>query len=110
MSYRVQLTPRAQQELDAIIDWIGKRSPQGAARLLAAFRRRLSDVRAQPSRFGTAAESRYIDDPIREVLFRTRRGQPYRALYVILEEVVHIIHIRAPGQDLMHPDAIELPR
>ena len=33
-----------------------------------------------------AAESTYVDYDIREVLFKTRKGKPYRLVFTILDE------------------------
>ena len=33
----------------------------------------------------------------------------YRALFIIRDDVVHVIHLRGPGQDLMRSVDVQLP-
>lgn len=46
---------------------------------------------------------------IRQMFFRTRQGNNYRALYTVRGADVFVLHLRGPGQDLMGPDEITLP-
>lgn len=44
-----------------------------------------------------AAEADHFDESLRQVLFKTRRGRAYRALFVIRGRVVHVLcHSRKP--------------
>jgi mRNA-degrading endonuclease RelE of RelBE toxin-antitoxin system len=46
---------------------------------------------------------------VRESLFKTRRGLIYRILFTIRENTVIILHVRAPGQDLVAAMEIRNP-
>jgi len=41
----------------------------------------------------------FVEYDVREVLFKTRKGNPYRILFTIQEAEVLILRVRGPGQD-----------
>jgi len=53
-----------------------------------------------------AVESDYVDFEVREVLFKTRRGLVYRALYTIRGDEVFVLHVRGPGQDFLSAEQL----
>jgi hypothetical protein len=46
-----------------------------------------------------APESAHCNYQIREVFFKTRKGNPYRVLFTILGDEVLVLRVRGPGQD-----------
>ena len=42
-------------------------------------------------------------------MFRSRRGRDYRELDTIRDHMVFVMHVRAPGQDLVAADDLQLP-
>ena len=50
-----------------------------------------------------APENEWFDEEIHERLFKTKRGSPYRLLFVVARTQVRILHVRGPGQDLVRP-------
>jgi plasmid stabilization system protein ParE len=103
------LRPSAEANVDQIIAYLSQRSPQGAAAWWKAWQNLLATLRQRPESMGLAPESSYYDDEIRQALFKTRRGRTYRALFVVVVDTVHVIHVRGPGQDLVSPDDLRLP-
>jgi plasmid stabilization system protein ParE len=101
MAHPVRVLREAERELDIIIEWLVGRSPQGAARLLAAFERALQELAANPLLFSLAPENEYVSVEVRNIFFKTARGRRYRAIYVIVEEEVRILHVRAPGEAVL---------
>jgi hypothetical protein len=69
----------------------------------------LADLRERPSSFGQAPESSRHEIDIYQVLFKTRRGRTYRALFSIVADTVYIMHVRGPGQDVISPNEIIVP-
>jgi len=59
--------------------------------------------------YGLAPECEGHSFEIRQIFFRTRKGRDNRALYTIRGKDVFVMHIRAPGQDLVSPDELQLP-
>lgn len=108
MTYRVIATSRAKRDVDVCFNHIASRNSRGAASWFNSYERALKSLEHDPSH-GEAPESEFFSEPIREHIFKTRHGQPYRMLFVVRGEVVYVIHIRGPGQDLMSPADIRLP-
>ena len=44
--------------------------------------------------------------PLKEALFRTRRGNTYRAVFTIVQDEVRILRVRGPGQPPLQDDEI----
>jgi plasmid stabilization system protein ParE len=109
MTYNIILQPGAESDVEQIIGYLANRSLQGAAAWRNAWNNLLVDLRSRPESFGLAPESSHYEDDVRHALFKTRRGRTYRALFLIADHTVHIIHVRGPGQDLMSPDDLQLP-
>ena len=74
---------------------------------------RLADVLATLSttagNCSLAPEDGHGDTEIRQLIFKTRRGKPYRMLFTILGGVVFVRHVRGPGQDLVPPEKLNQP-
>jgi len=109
MSYQVKLLDRAAQDFDKIIAWISERSPAGADRLAARFEEVLAGLGRNPFIAPVASESEDLGEEIRHILFRTRAGRPYRALFVIVGQEVRILRVRGPGQPPLTRSDIEEP-
>jgi plasmid stabilization system protein ParE len=101
MRYRVRLLNQAQRDLDEIIAWLHARSPLGAARWHAAFNVAQSNLARDPLVYGLAPENVLVDESIHQILFKTRRGHTYRALFVIVGDEVRVLHVRGPNQPLL---------
>jgi plasmid stabilization system protein ParE len=101
MPHHVRLLREAEREFDVIIGWLVSRSPRGAARLLAAFEKAKDELAADPFLFSLAPESDFVPLEVRNVFFKTPRGRRYRAIYVIVEEEVRILHVRGPGEAVL---------
>ena len=93
--------------LDVLRLHCAARSPEGAANWVDAFDEALDSLQHNPSH-GLAPESHRHREDIRQRMFSTSRGLPYRLLFIVREKVVHVIHVRGPGQDLMLPDEIDV--
>ena len=109
MTYRIILQPSAESDVDQIVGYLAERSPQGAAAWCKAWNKLLAELRERAGGFGLAPESSQYEEEIRHALFKTRRGRTYRALFVIVYDTVHVIHVRGPGQNFVSPDELQLP-
>ncbi|HUE73195.1 MAG TPA: type II toxin-antitoxin system RelE/ParE family toxin [Pirellulaceae bacterium] len=109
MMYQVNTLPRSEADFDGYYGYIEQRSPAGAAAWANAFFRALKSLEQNPLAHGLAPEDSDHDVEIRQIFFRTRHGHNYRALYTIDGNVVYVLHIRGPGQDLMRADEVTLP-
>jgi hypothetical protein len=84
-------------------------SPSGAETWLRRWQQVLSSLESGADGCGIAPEDEDHDIDIRQVIFKTRRGSTYRALFTIDDDCVFVMHIRGPGQDLVSPADIALP-
>ena len=109
MSFDVSVTEGSADDIREILQWIDDRSRPGAISWLGEWRRLLHSIRARADHFGLAPESHDHPEPIRQALFKTRRGRSYRALFVIRDINVFVLHVRGPGQDVLRSGEIRKP-
>lgn len=106
--FTVRLLWRAERDVDHILAWLSDRSPRGAASWLRAWDETFVILETSADEYGLAPESGSQSLEIRQVLFRTRRGRDYRAIYTIQNDDVFVMHIRGPGQDIVPADQLRL--
>lgn len=109
MTFTVRLTASAEANVRSIRDWIAERFRDGAFRWLEAFNGAKVRLREDANQFALAAEADAFDEELREISFKTRRGNVYRALFVVRETTVHIVAVRGPGQDWLKPGDVTIP-
>ena len=105
--FQVHELRRAQADVRSIVHWLADRSPQGAQAWLRAYDAMISRLKQQAASCGLAPESTDCQLDVRQVLFKTRRGRIYRALFLIENEDVYILRVRGPGQAPVKPDELE---
>src|SRR5437879_1012162 len=101
MTFRVQTLRSAERDFRQIIAHIAARSTSGAVSWAKAFQNAVERLESEADRLPFAVENVHVDFEVREILFKTRRGLVYRALYTIRGDEVFILHVRGPGQDLL---------
>ncbi len=109
MRYSVQVTRDAERELRIIIRWLRERSQSGAEAWLRRWAEVLDELSNSPESFGIAPEDEETEDCIQQAIFRTRKGLPYRALFLVREETVFVLHVRGSGQDRIAPEDLHTP-
>jgi plasmid stabilization system protein ParE len=98
MKFTVKVFLRAGHDVDHIYEWIGKRDLVGAERWYSEYRRALHCLEDDPHRHSLADERHLAKQQVRQLLFATPQGNTYRALYLIVDDEVRILRVRAPGQ------------
>jgi plasmid stabilization system protein ParE len=99
MSYIVRVLVHAQADIAKCFAYLSERSPRGAANWFNRFAETRDRLSRDPLRRPVAPESRFVSYEIREVLFKTRKGKPYRILFTVVADEVRILRVRGPGQD-----------
>ena len=109
MPYRVRPLPRAQTDVDAILDWMihERQSRQGAAAWLNAYDEATDRLTKDPESHAFAPERDQLSRDVRQFLFKTRRGRTYRGLFIIKDDEVLILRVRGPGQPPLRDDELE---
>jgi hypothetical protein len=104
MKIEIRELPRAVADKRENARWIAERSPQGATAWLAAYEVLMERLAERADTFGEAHENVDLKIDVREALFKTRRGRPYRVLFTIEGAVVYVLRILGPGLPLVGPD------
>ena len=110
MIHIVETTESAEVEFEEQYNYLLERSPQGANAWAIAFRNALKKLETNPASRPLAPESEYQAETIHQLVFKTRHGNPYRALFIIRTDRVYVIHIRGQGQDIMPPETVQIPK
>ena len=108
MTYSVQLTANAQRNLRGILSYLQEHSPSGAATWYRRWLDVLDSLESAAGGCGPAVESPDHDVDLRQIIFKTRRGLPYRAIFTLRDDECLILPVRVPGQDLVSPDEMRI--
>ena len=108
MTFHVELLPDAESDLDQIFEWLSKRSPQGAATWYRRWLLVLDDLEARADSYAQAPEDARHELDLEQVIFKTKHGKPYRAIFTITKQTVFVFCIRAHGQELVDSTDLNL--
>jgi plasmid stabilization system protein ParE len=104
MRFQVIILGRARSDVESIYEWFSKRSPFGAVAWYAAFWDATQKLRTDPESCGMAPEAEIVGIPLRQSIFRTRRGKRYRILLTVIGNEVRLLRVRGPGQAPLKPE------
>ena len=107
MKYAVSVLRRAWSDADRIFEWIASRSPRGAINWSQAFDTALAELTNDADQHSIALESAELNGAIRQKIFKTRRGRPYRLLFMIIGNDVRVLRVRGPGQSSVIAEDIQ---
>jgi plasmid stabilization system protein ParE len=103
MAYRVELSPRAFSDADAIVGYIAANSPRNATRWRQRLFSRLDALALMPRGCSLAPENEYVDSEIRQTFF----GR-YRILFTVRDEdsLVYVLTVRHGARRIIPPDEL----
>jgi plasmid stabilization system protein ParE len=95
MAYRVEITRRAESDLEELYLWVVERAPRQGTRWFNGLERAILSLDQHPKRCPVAPESFDPDHPVR-VLTYGRTPHAYRIFFAIDDEaeVVRVLHVR----------------
>ena len=94
MAFEVRSTPKAEQDLVAILDWlITEQAGEAGLRWFLELEAAVASLASLPRRCRLAAESRFFPFEVRELLYGDAPNT-YRILFTIEGDVVHVLHVR----------------
>jgi len=102
MTYRVVVTDRAARDLDEAYRWCAEQAPEAAVGWYNGFLDALNSLAGNPERCPVAAEARKLSVEIRQLLYGRRRS--YRALFLVREQTVVVLHIRHTARRAAAPE------
>ena len=73
---------------------------------MLAFETAVDQLKRSPEAYSLAKESDHCGIPLRQVFFRTRKGNTYRMGVLIRNKEVQILRIRGPGQPPLSRDEL----
>ena len=100
MTYQVRISGKASIEAEDTFNWVSQWSPLAAARWQENLVDTLRSLQTLPARCSLAPESEFTDREVRQLFFGKRRHR-YRVVFEIMENTVHVLHIRHGGRALM---------
>ena len=108
MTFRIRTLSRAHRDVTAILNWMARErgSAAGASSWLKAYAVAARKMAQSPDSYGLAPEDVGGERPVRQFLFKTRRGNVYRGLFTIDADEVLILRIRGAGQPPLEPDEL----
>jgi len=109
MTFRVFIVPEAIQDLDRILGWLRQHSLAGAASWYHRWQAVIKQLEDEADRSSLAPESEGRAYELRQLIFKTRRGKPYRVIFTIRDDEDYLLHLRGPGQNLLTTDEIRHP-
>jgi plasmid stabilization system protein ParE len=98
MSYHVKILARAREDFERVVVWIAERSPEGADRLIMRFEEALARLENNPTIAPIAPESENLGAELRHIMFRTKAGRTFRAIFLILGSEVRVLRVRGAAQ------------
>ncbi len=103
MKYRVLLTDRAANQLDAAYHWYQDHAAHAVTRWYRGLRDAIRGLSEQPDRFPLARESETFPYPLREMPYGVGRRKTHRVLFVVRPSSVVIYAIRHVAQRDVDP-------
>jgi len=98
MSRTLRIVERARADVDEIFNWLAQRSVRGAIAWYLAFGQAVERITAAPESCPGAPESAPLRRPLRQSLFKTRRGRMYRVVFELSDTAIILLRVRGPGQ------------
>lgn len=103
MPLEVRVSRHAHLDVETILTWLTERSPQGARRWFDKYLETLHLLPERALNCPLAPEAVLIGRDLRQLLFKTRRGNTYRSLFLIEGEFIELLAVRGAGRDLVTP-------
>lgn len=95
MAYRVEITGRAEADLEELYRWVVDRAPQQGAKWFNGLERAVLSLNQHPKRCPVASENIDTDHPVR-LLSYGRKPHTYRVFFTVDDDadVVRVLHVR----------------
>jgi plasmid stabilization system protein ParE len=109
MSYELVIVEPAEFDVETIYRYISQRSPRGAGSWYRACEECLARIVDQPFSCSIAPENPKFPFELRQAIFKTRYGDPYRCVFTVVDNGVRVLRVRGRGQPPLETiDIVEL--
>ena len=102
MLFKIVITDRAARDLDEAFRWYAEHAPEAAVHWYNGFLNALDKLATNPERCPIAPESKKLHTEIRQFLYGRQRS--YRALFIIREQTIIVLHIRHTARREASPE------
>ena len=94
MTFRVEISPQAERDAEAILDWLlSQHAGDTGIRWFLAMEDAIASLGELPNRCPLASENSKVPFEVRQLLYG-RKPHIYRILFTIEGQTVKILHIR----------------
>ena len=101
MAFHVETTAAAEQDADAILDWLlSQRAGDTGFRWFLALQDAIASLAEFPERCPLAPESAVFPFEVRHLLYG-HKPHVYRILFTIEDQTVYVLHIRHGRRQLL---------
>ncbi|MCA9123954.1 type II toxin-antitoxin system RelE/ParE family toxin [Candidatus Peribacteria bacterium] len=109
MSFRVRLSPRAQEDIERNARWwADNHSVEQAIRWFNAVHKQLGTLRTFPESHGLSLENGEFPYEIRDKLVGLGSRPGYRAVFTIMDDTVHVLTVRSSSEDRLRADELTI--
>jgi plasmid stabilization system protein ParE len=102
VKYRVIIQPPAGADMDKAYLWIFEHAPESATKWFNGLEAAIQTLESFPQRCPLAEESQAFVLEIRQLIHGKRVGA-YRILFTIVEDSVHVLHVRHGRRERLSP-------
>jgi plasmid stabilization system protein ParE len=101
MAFRVKTTTKADRDLDEILMWLlAEGAGETGFRWFVSLQKAMGSLANFPARCSIAPESATFPFEVRQLLYG-HKANVYRVLFTIEGDLVVVLHVRRPGQDII---------
>jgi len=101
MTFRVEITAEAEDDLDSILSWlVSERAGDTGSRWFEALETAIATLAEFPERCSLAPESRLFPFEVRQLLYGNK-PYLYRILFTVQEKTVYVLHVRYGRRQLV---------
>ena len=104
-AYRLILQPAAETDIEDAFRWIQEQSPARATKWLNELMQAIESLAVFPLSCPLAPENDYFAEEIRQLLYG-KRGSVYRVLYTVVNQEIHVLHVRHGSRDVLRPPGV----
>ena len=108
MTYTIEVTSSAKQDITEAYSWLDERAPQFAAKWLDGLQAAIEGLSELPLRCPLARESRLFEEEVHQLLYG-KRPTVYRVLFLIRRSKVYVLHVRHAARDDLTREDFVLP-
>lgn len=106
MTFRVEITPIAEGEIETAYRWYRDRNPEFADRWFRELMNAIATLQEKPRRCVLAIENDVFPEEVRQLLYGKAK-RTYRILFTIRADTIFVLYVRHTAQAPITEDDLE---